>query len=99
MSSILSIPSILRYIVESLRSNTWPGPLSQFLSILIGSLIPIASMLYSLLNAIRQKQAAMNVEGEIAAFISQEEYAYGKGSTSTYDRSTNSFQRYIRKLT
>ena len=58
MSAILSKEDIIRKILDSLQENSWPGPIAQFFSLTIGSLIPIAAMTYSLLHAIKEKQAA-----------------------------------------
>jgi hypothetical protein len=58
MSAILSYREIIVKILDSLQENTWPGPVAQFLSVTIGSLIPFAAMTYSLLHAIKEKQGA-----------------------------------------
>ena len=44
---------LIRKIQESLALNTWLGPVIKGVSILIGSVTPIASLLYSLQHAIK----------------------------------------------
>ena len=56
MSGIYANQAIMEWIKGSFSTNSWAVPLLSFFSILIGSLTPIAAMLYSLLHAIKLKQ-------------------------------------------
>ena len=55
MSEILTNPKIIEDINDSVKNDTWTGPLILASSVLICSLLPIAALLYSLLHAIEQK--------------------------------------------
>ena len=55
IQAILSNTKILQQIYESVYNNGWLLPVVQLFSAVFGNILPLAVMVYSLKNTIRQK--------------------------------------------
>ena len=67
---LYEIDSLSQDFDESYRENTWLWPVMQFLTVMVASLMPIASIIYSLMYAITHKKrmikkALRDLEGKI----------------------------------
>ena len=67
---LYEIDSLEQDFDESYRENTWLWPVMQFLTVMVASLMPIASIIYSLMYAITHKKrmikrALRDIEGRI----------------------------------